>query len=121
MGIAYDEMHAGERRNFLGSALRVASRDNDFGLGILAANAANCSTRVLVGSGGDGAGIEDNERGLGGGCGARQSSLLELSFKSGAVRLSGATAEVFYKESGHTLWYRTNSAGTYQGGGPRSS
>ncbi len=35
------------------------------------------------------------------------SALLELAFKRGAVGLRGAATKVFYKEFGHTLWYRT--------------
>jgi hypothetical protein len=39
--------------------------------------------------------------------GTRKSALFELPFEGGAIGLSGAAAEILYKESGHTLWYRT--------------
>ena len=43
------------------SALGVASGDNDFGFGILPADTANCSASILIGTGGYGAGIQDND------------------------------------------------------------
>jgi len=87
--------------------LFVASGDNDSGFGILAADSANRGAGVLIGARRHGAGVEDYDGSSRWTGGARKSALFELPFKGGAIGLSGAAAEVFYKESGHTLWYRT--------------
>lgn len=104
MGIAHDDVHAGQRSDFLGGALGVTSGHDDPGIGILAAHSADRSTGILIRRGGHSAGVQDNHRGVSGGRSANQSLLFELTFQSGAIGLSGATSEVFYKESSHTLW-----------------
>ena len=62
-------------------------------------NAADGGAGVLIGGGGYGAGVEDNDSGLGRLVCALQPSLLKLTLDGGAVRLGGAASEVFYVES----------------------
>ena len=105
--ISDDEIYARQRSDFFRSTLRVAAGDDDSGIGILPAHSSNGGSRILIRSRGHGAGVKNDERGIGGIRRARQSALGELALESGAIRLGGATAEVFDEESGHTLWYRT--------------
>ena len=53
----------GKGGNFFGSALRVTSGDDELAAGVLAVNAADGGTGVLVGCGGDGAGVEHDDLG----------------------------------------------------------
>ena len=55
--IAYDERHAGQRGDFMGGALGVASGNDYFAGGIVAANAAEGGAGLLFGGSGDGTGI----------------------------------------------------------------
>ena len=64
-------------------------------------DAADGRTRVVIGRGGDGTGVQHHDLGLGGGGGARQSLIGQLAFNGGAVGLGGAASEVFYKETAH--------------------
>ena len=107
VGISNDQIHAWQRHDLLRRALRIATGYDDSGLWILAAYTPDRGTRVLIGSGGHGARIQHDNRSLRGRDCARISLLLELAFKGCAIRLGCAAAEVFYKESGHTLCYRT--------------
>ncbi len=56
--------YARQRGDFFGSALGVASGDNNFCQRILALHAANGGAGILIGGIGDGAGIQDDEVGL---------------------------------------------------------
>ena len=56
--VADDLGHAGEGGDFFRGALRVAAGDDDLGFGIFAMNAADGGAGVLVGRGGDSAGVE---------------------------------------------------------------
>src|SRR5271156_3014261 len=100
MGVADHSGYAGQRRNFLGSALGVASRDNNLRQRILALHAPDGGARVLIGGTGYGAGIQYDEVGL---CcrGWVQPPRCELAFEDGAVGLSGAASEVFHVVGGH--------------------
>ena len=84
---------AGKRGDFFRGALRVAAGDHDLRIGILAMDAADGGAGILIGGGGDGAGIEhDSSASV-----ARrafESPLFELALDSGAVGLGGAAAEI---------------------------
>ena len=92
---------AGEGGDFLGGALGVASGDDDLGAGILAMDAADGGAGIVIGGGGDGAGIEHDEFSAVGSSGAFESLLLELALEGGAVGLGGAASEVLDVESCH--------------------
>ena len=100
MGVADHGGNAGEGGDFLRSALRITSGDDDFCQGILAFNAADGGPRVLIRSVGDGAGVENDEIGLGGRS-MSQPTRFELAFERGAIGLRGAAPEVFYVVGGH--------------------
>ena len=85
----------------MGSALGIASRDHDLRAWILALDAANGSARILVRSIGDRTRIQNDQVGLAGGRGTGQAALSQLTLQGGAIRLSGAAAEVFYVVTGH--------------------
>ncbi len=85
-----------------GSALGVASGDNDFCQRILALNAADGGAGVLIGGIRDGASVQDDEVGLGGG-GASEAAGFELAFEGGAVGLGGTASEVLHVEGGHRI------------------
>ncbi len=53
--------YARQRGDFFGSALRVASGDDDFGLRVLALYAAYGGAGILIGGVGDGEGVEDDQ------------------------------------------------------------
>ena len=104
MRVPDDEVHTGQSPDFLGSTLGVTACNDNPAVRILTPNSADGRSGIVIGSGSDGASIQDYNRGVCRGDGAREPAVLELPFKSGAVSLSGTTAEVFYEESGHTLW-----------------
>ncbi len=62
-------------------------------------NAPDGGAGVLVGGGGYGAGVEDNDSGIGRLVGALQPLLLELTLNGRAVRLGGAASKIFHVES----------------------
>lgn len=101
VGVADDLRHAGQRGEFFGRALCVATGDHDAGLGIFAVYPANGSAGVLVGGSGYGAGIQHDNlsfRQLGG---AIESSLLELTLDGGAIGLGRATTKILYVKTRH--------------------
>jgi len=102
--ISNDRGYAGKGGNFVRGALRVAASNHDLSIGILAMNAADGGTSVLVSSSGYGAGVEDNDSGLGGLPSAFHASLLELTLDGGPVRLGSAAAEIYHVESCHSLF-----------------
>ncbi len=99
--IAYDEGYAGESCDFLRSALGVASGDDDFASGIFALDAAEGGAGFLLGGGGHGAGIQNNDFRGGGAAGAVEAAVAELLFDGGAVGLGSAAAEIFDVKAGH--------------------
>ena len=107
VGIANNQAHAWKCGDLFRGALRIASGDDDAGIGILPANSTNCGASVLVRSRCYGAGIQHYDRCITRRGGAGIASLLELAFEGCAICLRSAAAEVFYEESGHTLCYRT--------------
>jgi hypothetical protein len=100
VGVADHGGDAGEGRDFFGSALGVASGDDDFCQRILALHAADGGAGVLIGGMGDGAGVHYYQVGFSGG-GRCEAAGFELTFEGGAVGLSGAASEVFDVEGGH--------------------
>ena len=102
--IAYDQIYPGQGRDFFGGALGITACNYDACFGILAADSTDCGTGILIGACRDRTGVQNYDR-----CplrtrGAGQALFFELAFQGGAVGLRGAASEVFYKESGHTLW-----------------
>jgi len=69
MGISDDQGDAFDGGEFLGGALGVAAGDEDAGLGMVAMEFANGLAHFIVGGGGDGAGVEHDQAGIGGGGG----------------------------------------------------
>ncbi|OLC83221.1 MAG: hypothetical protein AUH66_03100 [Acidobacteria bacterium 13_1_40CM_4_57_6] len=80
VGIADDPGDAGKCGQFLGSALGIASGDDDSKGGVGGVKFSNGVAGLGVGGGGDGAGVDDDDI-----CGG----------------LRGATTELFDKEAGH--------------------
>jgi hypothetical protein len=101
MRIADDEGDAFEGGDFLRSTLRVTSGDQNTGRGIDAMHTANGGTRILIGGGGYGAGVEDDDFGFGSRVGSQQSVPGQLTLDRCAIGLSSATTEVFYIETSH--------------------
>ena len=104
MGVANHEGDAGQGSDFFGGALGIASGDHDAGIGVLAAHSADGGAGVLIRGACYSACIQHDDRSASGGGSADKSLLFKLTFQSGTVGLGGAAAEVFYKESSHTLW-----------------
>jgi hypothetical protein len=102
--IADHQAYAWQRRDLFRRTLRIATGDNDPGVRILTTNPPDGRTRILVRSRSYGAGIHYYDGSLCGSGGAGKAAFFELTFEGGAIRLGGAAAEVFYKESRHTLW-----------------
>ena len=104
VGVTDYQTHTGQGCDLIGCPLRVAAGDYNSCVGILSLDATDGCTGVLVGSGGYGAGIKDNDGCVGDAGNAGEPLVFELAFEGGAVGLSSAASEVFYKESRHTLW-----------------
>lgn len=96
-----DPGDAGKRREFFGSALRVASGGDDARVGILAMDAANGFAGFGVGGGGDGTGVKDDD--VSGGIGFSGSAALRAEAVANRVSISlrGAAAEVLDEEGHH--------------------
>jgi len=100
VGVADYGGDAGEGGDFFGCALGVASGDENFGVGIVALEAADGGAGVLVGGVSDGAGVEDDEVGVVF-LGAGEAAGFELALERCAIGLGGAASEVFDVEGGH--------------------
>lgn len=96
--IADHPLHAWERGNLIGRALCVTAGDEDLRFRIIAMDAADGVAQVVVGAGGDSAGIEDNKPGGIGGCG-RITLAFQQGLNRGAIGLRGTAAEVFHHET----------------------
>jgi len=92
---------AGQRRNFFGSALGIASGDDDFCQRILAPYAADGGASILIRGIRDRASIQNNKVGFSG-AGADEAAVFELAFDGRPVGLGGATSEVFDVVGRHT-------------------
>ncbi len=101
--VADDERDAVERGNLLGSALGIASGHQDAGRRVGAMDAPDGGARILIGRRSDGAGIQNDDFGLGCGACPRQSALGQLAFNGRAVGLGGSTSEIFHVETAHQI------------------
>jgi hypothetical protein len=102
VAVANDGEDAGQRRNFLGSALGVAAGDDDADARILTLGAADIGAGVPVRFGGDGAGVHHDDIGMLGIDGRGGTEAFQLCGDGVAVRLTGATTEIFYMKTIHT-------------------
>lgn len=100
VGVADHAGDAGQGGDFRGGALGVASGDDDFSQRVLALNPADGGAGILIGGMCDGAGVQDDEVGLGG-WRVGEAAAFELAFEGGAIGLSGAASKVFDVEGGH--------------------
>ena len=100
VGVANYGGYAGECGDFMGSALGITSGDDDFGVWILPLDAADGGAGILIGGGGDGAGVQQNQVGLRGGS-VSEAASFELALEGGAIGLGGAAAKVFDVVGGH--------------------
>jgi hypothetical protein len=101
VGISSHFADTGQGGNFFRRTLCVASCNDDLAKGVLAVNAPDGCAGVLIGGGSYGAGVQDNDLGLGRSFGAFQSAVAELAFDRGAIGLGSAAAKVLYIESAH--------------------
>ncbi len=92
--IAYDPSNAGQRGDFLGSALGVAAGDHDLGVRIFAVDTADRGARILVGRCGYSTSVEHDYVGFTGRACVPQASGGKLAFNGGAISLGGAATEV---------------------------
>ena len=91
---------ARKRGDLFGSALGVTPRDNNFCQRILALDAADSGTGILIGGIRNCTGVQNYEIGLRGGR-RGQAPGFELARQGGAIGLSGAASEVFDVVGGH--------------------
>jgi hypothetical protein len=91
---------AGERGDFLRSALGVASGDNNFRQRILTPDTPYGGAGILIRGIGNRAGVQNYEISLRGGSGV-QAAGFKLACQSRAVSLRGAASKVFYVVGGH--------------------
>ncbi len=103
MRIADDEADARQRRDFLGSALRITAGNQDLRIGIFAMNAPDGGPGILIGRCRYGASVENDDLGFVGGAGATQSALKQLPLDGGAVRLGGPASEILNVIGRHQL------------------
>src|SRR5579864_4604014 len=97
MRVSNHETHAWESGDFLGRALRVAAGDHDACVGLRAVDATNGLAKLVVGSGGDGASIEDDQVGVGKFVGRVKSARSKPGFERGSVGLRSAASERLYE------------------------
>ena len=102
MRIANYECDPGQSRNFLRRSLRVATRDHDLALGILALNSADGSTGILIGGGGYRTGIQNDYLGFLQSSCYFQSTLKKLALYGSAIRLRRPTAKILYVKTRHS-------------------
>ena len=102
VGITDNPRDAGQGGNLVGCALGVTAGYHDLAMGILASNATDAGARVMVGRGGDGAGIEHDNVGVLGTRRPLQSALTQLALYSRTVGLGRATAKILYVKACHS-------------------
>ena len=101
MRVADHAAYAWQGRDFVRSALGVASSDEDAGRWIGAVDATNGRAGVLVSGAGDGTCVQHDHVGIGRGGSADKSTLTELTLNCCAIGLGGSTAEIFHVVTGH--------------------
>ncbi len=94
----FDARHGGQ---FIGCALRVATRHQDAGRGVLAMHAAHGLAHVFIRSLGDGTGIQHYQIRLAALRHRFQTLGGKKCFESGAIGLGGPAAEVLNEELTH--------------------
>jgi hypothetical protein len=96
-----DPRDAGERGEFLRSALGIAASHENAAAGILAVRAAHGLSHIVIGRRGDGAGIENHEVRLATVRRAYETARGKLRFERCAIGLRSAAAEILNEEAGH--------------------
>ena len=91
------QSHAGQSGDFLGRALRVAAGDHDARVGLRAMDAADGLAKLVVGGRGDGAGVQDDEVGVGNFVGCAEAARGETGFERGSIGLRSAASERLYE------------------------
>ena len=99
--VAHHPLHAGQRGNLFRRALRVAAGDQNAGGGVLAMDAPHGMAHVLIGRGGNRAGIQDNKVRFDPRAGLHHAPGGKLVFQRGPVCLRGTAPEVLYEEFPH--------------------
>jgi hypothetical protein len=100
--ITDDYTYSRKLRQFLRSTLRVTACNKDLRLGIMPVDAADAGPNILIGRCGNGAGVENNDRGLVSNGGPVEPAFEQFMLDRCAVGLGGTTAEVFNEEAGHS-------------------
>ncbi len=101
VGIPDNLSDAGECSQFFGSALRIATGDDDAGQGILPVNPANGRACILIGGGRDRASIQNNDFRIKRSRSALQSAFLELPLDGGTIGLGRAATKILYVKTRH--------------------
>ena len=99
VGIAHHPFHAWKGGQFLRRALRVAPSHQNLGCRLLAVNFTHHLAQVVVGGGGDGAGVQDHQVGIRHvGCG-EQSATGKPGFQRCAIGLRSSASKRFDEET----------------------
>ena len=99
--ISHHPLDARHPRQFPRGALRVAARDQNARPRVLAMYPANGLTHVVVGRGGDRAGVQHHQVGGGALTGRVESLGCQQRFQSRAVRLRSPASEILYEVFPH--------------------
>lgn len=98
VGIAHNPVDALKASDFLRRALSVTASDQNAGIGVFSLCAADEIPQVLVGGGGDRAGVEDDQVR---GCAMGQAFFSKAGLKGGTVSLRGAASEILNMKGLH--------------------
>jgi len=101
VGIADDPGDAGKGGELFGSALGIATSDDDADGGIGGVKLTNCIAGLGVSGRRDGAGVDDHDVCGSGSGGTGATAVEQLALKGGTIGLRGAAAELFDEEGGH--------------------
>ena len=92
---------AGDGGQFFRGALGVTAGYYNFCPGVFAVDTADGGAGVLVGRGGYGTGVEDDDLGVTCSIRALEALIFKLAFDGGAVRLSCAAPKILYVKTRH--------------------
>jgi len=106
VGIADHATHPRKRSNLFRCALRVASCNHNLAIRVLAPDATNGCSCVLVCGSGHRACVQYNDLRLSRGGRSRQTALLELTLESGTIGLRSPAAKVLYVKTCHRFLAR---------------
>lgn len=101
MRVPDDLRDARQGGQLFGRALGIAAGDHDLCAGIFAVDSADGGAGVLIGGGGDRAGVQDDDFGVAQHAGALHSQILELAFDGRAVGLSRPAPKILYVKTCH--------------------